>query len=79
MIRNDEHWLSIVDSFTSAALGEQSWIAPIEALADASGSQGGQLVCVDSSTSIVFNILTNIDPAISTWIDETVAINHRGG
>lgn len=77
MIRNDEHWLSIVDSFTSAALGEQSWNTPLESLADATGSQGGQLVGVDSSTSIAFNILTNVDPAISVWISETVAINPR--
>jgi DNA-binding CsgD family transcriptional regulator len=77
MVRNDEHWLSIVDSFASAALGVQSWNAALESLADATGSQGGQLVCVDSSTSIVFNILANVDPAIGIWIGETVAINPR--
>jgi DNA-binding NarL/FixJ family response regulator len=77
MIRNDEHWLSIVDSFTSAALGEQSWNAPLEALADATGSRSMQLVCVDSQTSVVFNTMTNIDPASEPVYAESLPFNPR--
>jgi DNA-binding CsgD family transcriptional regulator len=77
MVKNDEHWLSIVDSFTSAALGEQSWNAALEALADATGSRCMQLVCVDSQTSVVFNTMTNIDPASEPVYAESLPFNPR--
>jgi DNA-binding CsgD family transcriptional regulator len=77
MVRNDEHWLSIVDSFASAALGEQSWNAALEALADATGSRCMQLTCVDSKTSVVFNTVTNIDAAIESVYAESLPFNPR--
>jgi DNA-binding CsgD family transcriptional regulator len=77
MVKNDEHWLSIVDSFTSAALGEQTWNAALEALADATGSRCMQLTCVDSKTSVVFNTVTNIDSAIESVYAESLPFNPR--
>jgi hypothetical protein len=39
VIRNDEHWLSLVDSLHSAAIGERGWNAALEGLAGATGSR----------------------------------------
>jgi DNA-binding CsgD family transcriptional regulator len=77
MVKNEEHWLSIVDSFTSAALGEQSWNAALQALADATGSRCMQLTCVDSKSSVVFNTVTNIDAAIESVYAESLPFNPR--
>jgi DNA-binding CsgD family transcriptional regulator len=77
MIRTEEHWLSIVDALQSASLGAQSWEAGLQGLADATGSRSAQLTGIDTNTSVVFNILTNIDPAIYKLFPETLAINPR--
>ncbi|HEX4150639.1 MAG TPA: helix-turn-helix transcriptional regulator [Steroidobacteraceae bacterium] len=77
MVRNDEHWLSIIDAFSSAALGEQSWNRALEALAGATGSRSMQLACVDSKTSVVFNAMTNIDAASKRVYAESLPFNPR--
>jgi DNA-binding CsgD family transcriptional regulator len=77
MIRSDERWLSLVDSFHAAALGEQRWDVALQGLANATGSRSAQLTGIRADTSIAFNTLTNIDPAIPRLFAETAAINPR--
>jgi DNA-binding CsgD family transcriptional regulator len=76
-IRNDAHWLSLVDSFNAAALGEQSWYAALQGLAEATGSRSAQLAAIHSGTNVAFNAITNIDPAIFKLFADTAAINPR--
>jgi DNA-binding CsgD family transcriptional regulator len=77
MIRTEEHWLSIIDAFQSASVGAQSWETALQDFADATGSRSAQLTGIDSNTSVLFNILTNIDPVIHAIFPETMAINPR--
>lgn len=44
MLRSDEHWLSIVDMFSAAAMGAAKWPEALFGLAAATGSEGVQLV-----------------------------------
>jgi DNA-binding CsgD family transcriptional regulator/PAS domain-containing protein len=76
-IRNDDHWVALVDSFHAAALGGQSWDTALQGLADATGSRSAQLVGVDSGASVVFNIITNVDPGVPQFIAATTDINPR--
>src|ERR1700730_1236929 len=77
MIRSEEHWLSIIDALHSASIGGQRWEIGLQACADATGSRSAQLVGIDSNTSLAFNILTNVDPELSTIVADTVSINPR--
>lgn len=77
MIRSDEHWLSTIDAFHSAALGAQSWEMALEGFADATGSRTGQLTGVDRNASVLFNIFTNFDPIALTMFPATAPINPR--
>jgi DNA-binding CsgD family transcriptional regulator len=77
MIRSEEQWLSIIDALQSASIGGQRWEIGLQAFADATGSRSAQLTGIDSGTSVLFNILTNIDPAVYTIFPETLAINPR--
>jgi DNA-binding CsgD family transcriptional regulator len=63
MIRNEQHWLSLADAFHSAAIDGEGWYAALEGLAEATGSQIGELIGVGSKATVPFNIMTNIDPA----------------
>jgi DNA-binding CsgD family transcriptional regulator len=77
MIRSDEHWLSLIDSLHSAAIGDRSWNAALEGLADATGSRSMQLCGVDSKTSVTFNTITNIDPGIDSLFADSLSYNPR--
>jgi DNA-binding CsgD family transcriptional regulator len=78
MIRSDESWLSLVDSFHAAGLGEQSWEIALQGLADATGSRSAQLSGIHHcDTSVFFSAMTNMDPAIPRIFAETAAINPR--
>ena len=78
MIRSDEHWLSIIDAFHSAAIDAQSWETALRSLADATGSRSAQLTGVGLDGSVLFNVLTNIDPpAFHSMFAETASINPR--
>lgn len=79
MIRSDEHWLSLVDAFHSAAIGERSWNDALGGLADATGSRSMQLCSIDSQTSVIFNTMTNIDPAVAALYEESLSFNPRVG
>lgn len=63
MIRDDDHWLELADSFYSAAIGECAWETALEKLAAATGSRSGELIGIGAGGAIPFNILTNIDPS----------------
>jgi DNA-binding CsgD family transcriptional regulator/GAF domain-containing protein len=77
MIRSDEHWLSTIDAFQAAALGAQSWETALHGVAESSGSQSVQLAGIDVNLSVLFNVLTNIDPAADTAFRTRLAINPR--
>jgi DNA-binding CsgD family transcriptional regulator len=77
VIRTDEDWLSTVEAFQSAAVGACSWETALRGFADATGSRTAQLTGVDSNASVLFNIITNIDPAVHTLFPATAGINPR--
>jgi DNA-binding CsgD family transcriptional regulator len=78
MIRSDEQWLSIIDTFHSAAIGAQSWETALRGFADATGSRSAQLTGVGQDGSVLFNVLTNIDPpAFYSAFAATATINPR--
>jgi DNA-binding CsgD family transcriptional regulator len=77
MIRSDEQWLSIINSFHSAAIGAQSWETALGGFADVTGSRSAQLAGFDSNTALTFNIMTNVDPELSKAVAGTVSINPR--
>jgi hypothetical protein len=77
MIRSDEQWLSIIDTFHSAAIGAQSWETALRGFADVTGSRSAQLAGFDSNTALTFNIMTNVAPELSKAVAGTVSINPR--
>jgi hypothetical protein len=78
MIRSDEQWLSIIDRFHSAAIGAQSWQTALGGFADVTGSRSAQLTGVGQDGSVLFNVLTNIDPpAFYSMFAATATINPR--
>jgi DNA-binding CsgD family transcriptional regulator len=78
MIRSDEQWLSIVDTFQSAGIGAQSWETALRGFADVTGSRSAQLTGVGQDGSVLFNVLTNIDPpAFYSMFAATANINPR--
>jgi DNA-binding CsgD family transcriptional regulator len=77
MIRSEEQWLSIIDSFHSAAIGAQSWETALGGFADVTGSRSAQLAGFDSNTALTFNIMTNVAPELSKAVAGTVSINPR--
>lgn len=62
MIRDDEHWLAVTDAFHEAAIDGNGWYGALEGLAQASGSQTGELIGIGVDAAIPINIMTNIDP-----------------
>ena len=62
MIQNDEHWLALTDAFHGAAFGQHGWYGALEGLAEATGSQIGELITVGANAAVPINIMTNMDP-----------------
>jgi DNA-binding CsgD family transcriptional regulator len=78
MIRSDAQWLSIIDAFHSAAIGAHSWETALRGFADVTGSRSAQLTGVGQDGSVLFNVLTNIDPpAFYSMFAATATINPR--
>lgn len=67
----------MTEAFHSAALDGRSWEAALQRLAEATGSRSAQLTSIDSSTSVVFNMMTNIDPAAAKLFAANAAIDPR--
>lgn len=76
-IKNNEHWLALVDTFQSAALGERTWDAALEGLAGATGSRGTQLIGRKRDLSVLFNVMTGVDPAVQKRAIELQPLNPR--
>jgi DNA-binding CsgD family transcriptional regulator len=77
LIRTDEDWLSTIGVFQSAGVGAQSWETALEGFAQATGSRSAQLTGVDSNASVLFNVITNIDPLVHILFPATAGINPR--
>lgn len=76
-IKNDEHWLSLVDAFQSAALGEKTWDSALQGLAEATGSRASQLIGRKSDLSVLYNVMTNLDPETQKRVIELQPLNPR--
>ncbi|HEY0635434.1 MAG TPA: hypothetical protein VGE00_08630, partial [Gammaproteobacteria bacterium] len=63
MVRDDTHWLSIIDRFTAAALDGIGWQEALTALAAATGSRTAQLCGEVTTGAAEFNFITEFDPA----------------
>ncbi len=60
MIRSDDHWLAVVDSFGEAALGGD-WLQALEGLGDACGAERGELIGVGADRAVPFNWMSRVD------------------
>lgn len=69
MLASDEQWIRIVDAFGNAALDGEGWYQAMEMLAEATGSDHGQLIGLGAEAAIPFNLWT-IDPDITREFDE---------
>jgi DNA-binding CsgD family transcriptional regulator len=76
-VKNNEQWLSLVDSFQSAALGEKGWDQALQGLAEATGSRGSQLIGRKPDLSVLFNVMTNLDPDLQRRAIELQPLNPR--
>ena len=65
MIRNDEHWLALTDSFYAAAFDQSGWYSALDGLAKATGSASGELIGLGNNTAVSFNLMTNVDPELN--------------
>jgi len=63
MLKNEEQWLAVTDAFHNAAFDGDGWHDALEGLARATGSQGGELICLGENAAVPINIMTGIDPA----------------
>lgn len=59
MIRSDDEFLSLIDSFQTAAI-DGNWYPALEALAAATGSRSGELIVVGRDASVPLNLMTNV-------------------
>jgi DNA-binding CsgD family transcriptional regulator len=75
--QSNECLLALTDAFHAAALGDGSWDAALQGLADATGSRSAQLAVMHSDASVAFSTITNVDPAVLKFFPETTTINPR--
>ena len=61
---DDEDWLTLADAFHTAAVDGEGWYEALAGLAQATGSQHGQLVCM-TDRGDALNLLTDVDPTLS--------------
>lgn len=69
MLTSDEQWIRTVDAFGNAALDGEGWYQALEMLAEATGSDHGQLIGLGAEAAIPFNLWT-IDPDVVREFDE---------
>ncbi|CAN5372811.1 hypothetical protein BH10PSE4_BH10PSE4_16770 [soil metagenome] len=68
-LRDDEHWLSLVDAFGAAALGDGDWRTALAGLAQATGSSRAQLIGLGGASSVPFNWLSDFsDEALVEFV-----------
>lgn len=63
MLRTQQQWTALADSFYEAATDGAGWSEALHQLAVATGSRTGELIGVEADGSIRFNCMTNVDPA----------------
>lgn len=71
-IREDEHWLTLVDAFAAAAVDsrQESWLDALRGLADATGGCGAELVGIGDRATSMFNLMTDFpDEARTEFFD----------
>lgn len=64
MVQDDGHWVELTDRFHAAAIDGKGWYPALEGLADATGSSGGELICLGSDAAVHLNIMTNTSPEL---------------
>lgn len=69
MVRNEEQWLEVVDCFGDAAVTGTGWYSALERLAEATGSEYGQLIGLGTEPAIPFNVWT-VDPIVPKEFEE---------
>lgn len=69
MLDTDDQWVHVADSFTDAALNGDGWHQALELFAQATGSEGGQLIGIGTAITAPFNTWT-INPEIAIEFDE---------
>lgn len=77
MLKTEEEWAALVDSFQTAALGEGTWEEALRGLARATGSRSMQLSGIDSGATVLFNIVPDIDPGIHEAFARSIPFNPR--
>ncbi|WP_162925824.1 helix-turn-helix transcriptional regulator [Isoalcanivorax indicus] len=70
MLKDDQHWLSVVENFSAAALGTGTWITALENMADVTGSRAGELIGLGADNAVPFNWLTDLG---QDWADDFIA------
>jgi DNA-binding CsgD family transcriptional regulator len=61
LIRDEGHWVALTDRFHTAAIDGEGWYPALEGLAEATGSDGGELICVGTDAAVR---LTNASPEL---------------
>src|SRR5689334_20390385 len=64
LVRDDGHWMALTDRFHAAAIDGKGWYPALEGLAEATGSVGGELICLGDDAAIHLNIMTNTCPEL---------------
>jgi DNA-binding CsgD family transcriptional regulator len=77
MLKNEEEWAALIDSFQTAALGGGGWEEAIRGFAHATGSRSMQLTGISAGSSVLFNVIPDIDPAINAAFAESIPYNPR--
>lgn len=69
MVRSEEQWLEVVDCFGDAAVTGCGWYHALERLAQATGSEYGQLIGLGAEPAVPFNVWT-VDPIVPKEFEE---------
>lgn len=77
MLESEEEWAALIDAFQAAALGAGSWEDALRGCARATGSRSMQLAGIASGSTVLFNIIPDIDPAIHEEFARSVSFNPR--
>jgi DNA-binding CsgD family transcriptional regulator len=64
LVRDDGQWVALTDRFHAAALDGTGWYPALEGLAEATGSVGGELICLGADAAVQLNIMTNTSPEL---------------
>ncbi len=77
MLKNEEEWAALIDAFQTAALGTGGWEDALRGFARATGSRSMQLTGIASGSTVLFNVIPDIDPAIHEEFARSMSFNPR--